>query len=154
MRATHLAFLNDAAEYLHAVSLLLERVRAELARTTTPLQRKLLEEMEKSISGTRAEHAAPYFITCFSAEENSLIGHCSYLAGQWPHGRNSSAASMLGSNKRAQSSRVEVGLAIARLLPDMGLIVGMFREGEIGPRVCADACGLHCGIEGVAHPRH
>src|SRR5262245_57640525 len=72
LRATHIAFMNDASEYLHAVSLLVQNIREARARTLSPLQIKLLDGMEPPVAGTRPEHVAPYFVICFSAEENSL----------------------------------------------------------------------------------
>jgi hypothetical protein len=73
LRATHIAFMNDSSEYLHAVSLLLDDVRAAKKHVSAnSLQGKLLEEMEPAISGTRPEDVSPYFVACFSAQENSL----------------------------------------------------------------------------------
>jgi Protein of unknown function (DUF2971) len=82
MRATHLAFMNDASEYLHAVSLLLENVRLEKTRTADPLRLGVLGEMEKWIEGTRPEDTTPYFVACFSAQENSLNQWRAYGRGE------------------------------------------------------------------------
>jgi hypothetical protein len=87
MRASHLAYMNDASEYLHAVSLLLERVRFEQAHVNDPLRVNLLEEIERSIEPTRAEHIAPYFVACFSAEEHSLNQWRAYGRGLEPKAR-------------------------------------------------------------------
>lgn len=82
MRATHLAFMNDASEYVHAVSLLLENVRLEMTRTAGQLQLDVLNEIEKSIAETRLEDAGPYFVACFSAQENSLNQWRAYGRGE------------------------------------------------------------------------
>jgi hypothetical protein len=82
IRGTHLAFMNDASEYLHAVSLLLERVRFERTRANDKLLVSLLEDMESLIGETRPEHIAPYFVACFSAEENSLNQWRAYGRGE------------------------------------------------------------------------
>jgi hypothetical protein len=81
LRATHISFMNDASEYLHGVSLLLDSVRKAKA-FANKLQMTLLEEIEPSISQTRPEHAAPYFITCFSEQENSLNQWRAYSRGE------------------------------------------------------------------------
>lgn len=72
IRATHIAFMNDASEYLHAVSLLLNDIRQARKRVTNPLQIKLLDELEPPMATAQPQHAAPYFIACFSAKENDL----------------------------------------------------------------------------------
>jgi hypothetical protein len=81
LRATHIAFMNDASEYLHASSLLLEHVKLEKARATDPLRLSVLAEMEKWIA-TRPEGGAPYFVACFSAKENSLNQWRAYGRGE------------------------------------------------------------------------
>jgi Protein of unknown function (DUF2971) len=81
LRATHIAFTNDASEYLHASSLLVERVKLEKARATDPLRLSVLAEMEKWIA-TRPEGGAPYFVACFSAKENSLNQWRAYGRGE------------------------------------------------------------------------
>jgi hypothetical protein len=82
LRATHISFMNDASEYLHAVSLLSDCLREAKKRVTYALQRALIEEMETPVFLTRPEHAAPYFITCFSAQENSLNQWRAYGRGE------------------------------------------------------------------------
>jgi hypothetical protein len=82
LRATHVAFMNDASEYLHAASLLFEHVKIEKTRRTDPLQLSVLAEMEKWIEGRRPEGVAPYFVTCFSAQENSLNQWRAYGRGE------------------------------------------------------------------------
>jgi hypothetical protein len=82
LRATHLAFMNDASEYLHAVSLFRERIQLEKKRANNPLQANLLAEMDQLTSDTRPEHTAPYFITCFSAAENNLNQWRAYGRGE------------------------------------------------------------------------
>jgi hypothetical protein len=82
LRATHIAFMNDASEYLHAGSLLLEHMKQlEKACATDPLQLSVLGEMEKRIA-TRPEDVAPYFVACFSAQENSLNQWRAYGRGE------------------------------------------------------------------------
>jgi hypothetical protein len=82
LRATHIAFMNDASEYLHAVTLLLESIKAALKSTSDPLQIKLLEEIEPSVGLTRPQDVAPYFVACFSAQENSLNQWRAYGGGE------------------------------------------------------------------------
>jgi Protein of unknown function (DUF2971) len=82
IRATHIAFMNDASEYLHAVALLLENVKLGQARVTDPLQLGVLGEIEEFIGDMRPEHAAPYFVTCFSALANSLNQWRAYGRGE------------------------------------------------------------------------
>jgi hypothetical protein len=81
LRATHISFMNDASESVHAGSLLLEHVQLEKARATNPLHLSVLGEMEKGIA-TRPEDVAPYFVVCFSAQENSLNQWRAYGRGE------------------------------------------------------------------------
>jgi hypothetical protein len=82
VRATHLAFMNDASEYLHAVSLLLENLKLALTRVADPLQLSVLREMETLIGDMRPEFVGPYFVTCLSAQENSLNQWRAYGRGE------------------------------------------------------------------------
>jgi hypothetical protein len=82
LRATHIAFMNDASEYLHAVSLLTESIATAKKKSTHPLQLKLLEEIEGPVAQTQPQHVAPYFVTCFSAQENSLNQWRAYSRGE------------------------------------------------------------------------
>lgn len=82
MRATHLAFMNDASEYLHAVSLLRECVEQEKGRASNPLHANLLADIDQFTRDTRPEHITPYFVTCFSAAENSLNQWRAYGRGE------------------------------------------------------------------------
>ncbi len=76
--------MNDASEYLHGVSLLLEAIRdaRRHASKFDPLQIKLLEEMEPPVSQTRSQDVAPYFVACFSAQANSLNQWRAYSRGE------------------------------------------------------------------------
>src|SRR4029077_10194075 len=84
LRATHISFMNDASEYLHGVSLLLEAIRDARRRASNldPLQIKLLDEMEPPVSQTRPQDVAPYFVACFSAQGNSLNQWRAYSRGE------------------------------------------------------------------------
>jgi len=81
LRATHIAFMNDASEYLHASSLLDEHVRLENSRTKDRLKRSVLAEMQKWIA-KRPEEGLPYFVVCFSAKDNSLNQWRAYGRGE------------------------------------------------------------------------
>jgi hypothetical protein len=73
LRATHLAFMNDAKEYMHGNELLLGEVRTARGQALgDPLQHKLLADMEGLLKLTSPETAWPYFVACFSAKQNSL----------------------------------------------------------------------------------
>lgn len=82
MRATHIAFMNDASEYLHAVSLLTDSIRLAKTRQLSSLQRKLIEEIEQPVALTRPQDSGPYFVTCFSSAENSLNQWRAYGRGE------------------------------------------------------------------------
>ena len=81
LRGTHVAFMNDASEYLHASSLLDEHVRLENSRTKDRLKLSVLAEMQKWIA-KRPEDALPYFVVCFSAKDNSLNQWRAYGRGE------------------------------------------------------------------------
>ncbi|MGD0026241.1 MAG: DUF2971 domain-containing protein [Xanthobacteraceae bacterium] len=72
LRATHIAFMNDASEYLHGVNLLAGSIHDAKASSTGKDKQNLLELMEPAVAGTRPENVAPYFVVCFSEQENSL----------------------------------------------------------------------------------
>jgi hypothetical protein len=83
LRATHLAFMNDAKEYMHANEMLLKEVQtASPQDPTEPLQHKLLEDMEATLKLTKPENAWPYFVACFSAKQNSLNQWRAYGRGE------------------------------------------------------------------------
>lgn len=81
-RATHIAFMNDASEYLHGVDLLVGSIHDAKAITKDKDIQKLLELMEPAVSGTRPENVAPYFVVCFSEQENSLNQWRAYGRGE------------------------------------------------------------------------
>lgn len=82
LRATHIAFMNDASEYLHAVSLLADNISDAKKRLSDPLQIKLLEEIGPPVAATRPQDTAPFFISCFSAKVNSLNQWRAYSRGE------------------------------------------------------------------------
>jgi hypothetical protein len=83
MRATHMAFMNDATEYRYAVSLLHEAVKHQKSRNAEqPTQLSLLEEIEAFLEGPAPELNVPYFVACFSEQENSLNQWRAYGRGE------------------------------------------------------------------------
>jgi hypothetical protein len=82
IRATHLAFMNDASEYLHAVSLLQRAIDQALTTERDSLRLSLLNEIREPVALTRPEDVGPYFVTCFSAAENSLNQWRAYGRGE------------------------------------------------------------------------
>lgn len=82
IRATHVAFMNDASEYLHAVSLLTEAIAEIRAIEKDPLRISLLNEINDPVGLTRPQDVGPYFVTCFSAKENSLNQWRAYGRGE------------------------------------------------------------------------
>src|SRR5215211_3711196 len=82
LRATHISFMNDASEYLHAVQLLLEGLSLARDGVSDPLQRKLIDEIEPAIAATEPQHVAPYFVACFSAKKNDLNQWRAYGRGE------------------------------------------------------------------------
>ncbi|MET4173853.1 hypothetical protein ABIB99_004953 [Bradyrhizobium sp. LA6.1] len=82
LRATHLAHLNDASEYLHAVSILVEAIRSEKAQKVSSLRQTVLEELEAFVTHTKPEDTASVFVACFSIAENSLNQWRAYGNGE------------------------------------------------------------------------
>jgi hypothetical protein len=82
VRATHVAFMNDASEYLHAVSLLTELVAEIRASENDPLRISLLDEIKEPVSLTRPQDVGPYFVACLSTKENSLNQWRAYGRGE------------------------------------------------------------------------
>jgi hypothetical protein len=82
IRATHIAFMNDASEYLHAVSLLTNAINELRATEKDPIRISLLNEINDPVALTRPEHVAPYFVACFSTKENSLNQWRAYGRGE------------------------------------------------------------------------
>ncbi|MDH2346489.1 DUF2971 domain-containing protein [Bradyrhizobium sp. SSUT77] len=82
LRATHLAFMNDASEYLHAVSLLAREIDQALLSESDPLRISLLKEVKDPVSLAGPQHVGPYFVSCLSSEENSLNQWRAYGRGE------------------------------------------------------------------------
>jgi Protein of unknown function (DUF2971) len=82
LRATHVAFMNDASEYLHAVSLLTQEIDQVRSSEKDQLKINLLEEIKGPVSLTRPQDVGPYFVTCLSAAENSLNQWRAYGRGE------------------------------------------------------------------------
>jgi Protein of unknown function (DUF2971) len=82
IRATHISFMNDASEYLHAVSLLREAIAEIRATENDPLRTSLLNEINDPVALTRPQDVGPYFVACFSAKENSLNQWRAYGRGE------------------------------------------------------------------------
>lgn len=82
IRATHIAYMNDASEYLHAVQLFSERIREAKKTRTDKDQLALLEIMDEPVANTKPENVAPYFVSCFSEKENSLNQWRAYGRGE------------------------------------------------------------------------
>ena len=66
IRATHIAFMNDASEYLHAVSLLTDAIAEARMNENDPLRVSLLKEISDPVALTRPKDVGPYFVACFS----------------------------------------------------------------------------------------
>jgi Protein of unknown function (DUF2971) len=104
LRATHIAFMNDKSEYLHASELLAEAIKVAKSknRSLDPLQIKLLEEMEPAVGSTRPENIGlPFFVCCFSAKENNLNQWRAYGRGEGGYSigfRTAELGSSLGIN--------------------------------------------------------
>lgn len=82
IRATHISYMNDSSEYLHAVSLLSQEIEANLATEKNPLRASLLREIRDPVGLTQPQHVGPYFVACFSAAENSLNQWRAYGRGE------------------------------------------------------------------------
>jgi hypothetical protein len=74
--------MNDASEYLHAVSLLAQAIEEVLATERDPVRIALLNEIKDPVALTRPQDVGPYFVTCFSAMENSLNQWRAYGRGK------------------------------------------------------------------------
>jgi Protein of unknown function (DUF2971) len=82
LRETHISFMNDSSEYLHAVSLLTQEIDQVRSTESDPVRIGFLEEIREPVSRTRSQDAGPYFVTCLSAKENSLNQWRAYGRGQ------------------------------------------------------------------------
>jgi hypothetical protein len=74
--------MNDASEYLHAVSLLSESIKEAREKETDALRIQLLDEIQNPVALTRPQDVAPYFVACLSAKENSLNQWRAYGRGE------------------------------------------------------------------------
>jgi hypothetical protein len=72
MRATHVSYMNDASEYLHAATLLLEVIKDAKGLATGRLEQALLSELQANVESTRPDNVYGYFVACFSEHENDL----------------------------------------------------------------------------------
>ena len=82
LRGTHISFMNDSSEYLHAVSLLTQEIDQIRSTESDPVRIGFLEEIKGPVSLTRPQDAGPYFVACLSAKENSLNQWRAYGRGQ------------------------------------------------------------------------
>lgn len=82
IRTTHIAYMNDASEYLHAVEILLQCIREAKQIKTDGHQLALLQQIEEPVANTKPEHVAPYLVACFSEKENSLNQWRAYGRGE------------------------------------------------------------------------
>jgi hypothetical protein len=82
IRATHVAFMNDASEYLHAVKLLSNECHAMVGKCAQPLQAQILQKMISLLDDTSTSNQYPVFVACFSAAENSLNQWRAYSRGE------------------------------------------------------------------------
>jgi hypothetical protein len=82
MRATHLGFMNDATEYLHAADLLRDKVVAARELNNNGPARQMLDEMEKNLKETTVSNMYPQFVTCFSEKPNDLSQWRAYGQGE------------------------------------------------------------------------
>jgi hypothetical protein len=96
VRATHIAYMNDASEYLHAVFLLLDGIREARRVKTDPHQLALLDKIDQPVADTKPEHVAPYFVACFSEKENSLNQWRAYAHGEGGYSIGFEAKSLTG----------------------------------------------------------
>lgn len=101
VHATHIAYMNDADEYKHAVDLLLLVLADAEQRKLSPAQSRIVGLMKENLMGTRPSNYYPVFVSCFSALDDDLsqwrsyggqnagfgigfdINHMIYLTDQW-----------------------------------------------------------------------
>jgi hypothetical protein len=82
LRATHIAFMNDATEYKHAFAILREIVKERTLNSpiaATQFSERLLSELAKS---SEPENFPPVFVACLSSAENSLNQWRAYGRGE------------------------------------------------------------------------
>lgn len=78
LRATHIAFMNDGSEYIHAVNRLLTQF--ELIRKRIPNQytQQLADFIMGRLATTAPENYPPMFVCCFTNVEDSYVHWKSY----------------------------------------------------------------------------
>lgn len=82
VRATHVAFMNDATEYLHATQVLRDRVRGVRRDGQPPLVCRLLDDLDANLSGTTVRNMFVHFVACFSEKANDLSQWRAYGGGE------------------------------------------------------------------------
>jgi Protein of unknown function (DUF2971) len=70
LRATHIAFMNDAAEYQHTIDLLAKITREHTPKSIT--EKQLLDRLIMELAKSEPDNFPPVFISCLSGVENSL----------------------------------------------------------------------------------
>jgi len=83
LRATHVAYTNDAVEHLHASQILKLRVQAR--RNKNPAERvsALLDAMERGLDHTTSFNTLPVGISCFCESQISLANGEAMGWGRW-----------------------------------------------------------------------
>lgn len=82
IRATHVTFMNDATEYMHAVELLRGKVVKAQKQQEGIHEAALLADMEMNLIATRPANFYPQFVACFSGQVNSLSQWRAYGRGE------------------------------------------------------------------------
>lgn len=82
VRASHIYYMNDESEYLHAV-VLLEKAIAEYPTCYGEIPPVLLNALRNNLAGARsAETALPVFVISFSSKKNDLSQWRAYGGGE------------------------------------------------------------------------
>ncbi len=82
LRATHIGYMNDASEYLKAVTMLYLEIRSRYERESIPDElRTLFDELRRRVEATQPENFPRIFVACFSESDNSLNQWRSYARG-------------------------------------------------------------------------
>ncbi len=82
IRATHVAFMNDSDEYMHAVLLFKEELEKRRLSTNDEKFSKFFEALIELLSITHITNFYPFFIACFSVAKNSLNQWRAYGKGE------------------------------------------------------------------------
>ncbi len=72
LRATHLAFMNDANEYRHAIDLVRESIKRRRGSNTDKTILELLATMHERLQDPEPADYPAIFVSSFSTEENDL----------------------------------------------------------------------------------